>query len=247
MKDEAGGDAIGIDVLPLNGEGSTFQVAVAEGAADLQLLADGEGAFATHNLQLDNALSRSALYGDEVEDVAQVVHLQVGADVALCLGLRERHSPAVEVGGLLIIVVEHLTDDLRVAGVAEGVFDAFEIGVVFVFPTALEGLGVAATALGEAGIAHLAVADEHLSSGSFHGCLHLWTGLSRDALITLAVVIGADIVGRVCLAVSPADEFVVGLGEGEEVMAPLRSFLAALHLCVEPAAADDGRSLQELQ
>ena len=222
-------------------------MAVAEGAADLQLLADGEGTAAAHNLQLDDALSRAALDGDEVEDVAQVVHLQVGADVALCLGLCERHRPAVEIGGLLIVVVEHLTDDLRVAGVAEGVFDAFEIGVVFVFPTALECLGVAATTFGEAGIAHFAVADEHLSSGSFHGSLHLRAGLSRDALITLAVVIGADVVGRVCLAVGPADEFVVRLGESEEVMAPLRSFLAALHLCVEPAAADDGRCLQELQ
>ena len=137
--------------------------------------------------------------------------------------------PAVEVGRLLVVVVEHLGEHLLVVGVAEGrrrsadpafgvgfyaqvagqvfrrrVGNALQIGHVTVFPAGAELLGDAPAALAEAGIADLTVVGEHLATRLTDGLLHMGRGLTRDALIALAVVVGADVEERVVLAVVPS-------------------------------------------
>ena len=68
-------------------------------------------------------------------------------------------------------------------------------------------------------------------------------GGSRDALIALAVVVGADVEDGVVFAVVPSNERVVGFLEGEEIV--LGPLLAMLQLGQQPRAGDDGMSLEE--
>ena len=68
-----------------------------------------------------------------------------------------------------------------------------------------------------------------------------------DALIALAVVVGADVEDGVVLAVVPAYESVVFLDKGEKVVARLSHLAALLHLCQEPRAGDDGMGLEQLE
>ena len=100
----------------------------AEGTSDFQFLANDEGAFGADNLHLDDTLSRPSLDGLKIQDVAEVVDFQVVADITLCLFLCKRYCPTVEISSFLIVVVEHLLDNLRVVCVAERIFDALEIG-----------------------------------------------------------------------------------------------------------------------
>ena len=67
-----------------------------------------------------------------------------------------------------------------------------------------------------------------------------------DTLITLTVVIGADIEDGMILPVVPADDLIVFLDEGEETVAAVFALLALLHLGEEPRTGDDGVGLQEL-
>ena len=59
-------------VALLNLEGGGEQVALAEGATDFQLLADGEGLLRADNLQLPDASALATLQRDEVGDSAEV-------------------------------------------------------------------------------------------------------------------------------------------------------------------------------
>jgi hypothetical protein len=84
LQDETFWQAVLVNSFALNVEGCALEVRWREGSADLQFLADGEGALSAHDLQLDDAIAGTALYGDEVDNVAKV-HLQVLADEFACL------------------------------------------------------------------------------------------------------------------------------------------------------------------
>ena len=105
-----------------------------------------------------------------------------------------------------------------VTGVTIGVVERQKVGLGRVFPAILELLGLTTAALMEAGVADLAVVGEHLSARRCNGLRHLRTAGHRDALVTLAVVIGADIIDGMVLAVVPADDLVVLLDEREETV-----------------------------
>ena len=80
---------------------------LAEGTADLELFADGEGFLRTHNLEFPDAAALASLQGDEVGDEAEIgIELTIDelGEFFLCVF----HRPAIEVGGLLIEVGEHL-------------------------------------------------------------------------------------------------------------------------------------------
>jgi len=59
--------------LVLDVEGGGEEMALAEGATDLEFLADGEGLFRTHNLEFPDAAALAPFEGDEVGDEAEVV------------------------------------------------------------------------------------------------------------------------------------------------------------------------------
>ena len=218
---------------------------LAEGATDLEFLADGERLLRAHDLQLPDAAALAPLQGDEVQDLTEVL-LQLAADEFGELLLGVFHRPTVEVGRLLVVVVEHAREDLLVAGVAVGVVEGDEVGLRRVFPAVLELLGLTATALMEAGVADLVSVGEHLSARRGNGLRHLRTAGHRDALVTLAVVVGADIVDGVVFAVVPADDLIFLLDEREETVAAVLMTAALLHLCQEPGTGDDGVGLEEL-
>ena len=79
-------------------------MAVAQGSAYFQLLADGESLFCTDNLQFADASARTAFHSLHVEDAAEV-HLQFLFEQVLQFLLSQRHLPAVEIGSLLVVVV----------------------------------------------------------------------------------------------------------------------------------------------
>ena len=90
-----------------NVEGGAIQVALAEGATNLEFLADGECLLRTHNLQFPDASALASLQGDELGNGAEIV-LYLLADEIGNLIRSVFYRPAIEVVSLLIVVVEHL-------------------------------------------------------------------------------------------------------------------------------------------
>ena len=226
-------------------EGGGEEMALAEGTADLELLADGERLLRANDLQTPDAAALATVEGDDILDLAEV-DVQLAGD-ELGEGLTGvGHRPTVEVGGLLVVVVEHLREDLLVVGIAVGVVERDEVGLGRVFPAVLELFGLAATAFVEAGIADLSVVGEHLSAGLGDGLCHMGVAGLGDALIALAVVVGTDVEDGMVFAVVPADDLIIFLDEGEEAVVAVLVTLALLHLCQEPGTGDDGVGLEEL-
>ena len=123
---------------------------------------------------------------------------------------------------------------MLVAGVAVRIVETHKIRLGCVFPTILELLRLSATAFREAGIADLVAIGENLSAGGTDGLHHMGVAGLGDTLITLTVVIGADIEDGMILPVVPADDLIVFLDEGEETVAAVFALLALLHLGEEP-------------
>ena len=178
-------------------------------------------------------------------DVAEV-DVEFAADEFGELLLREFHLPTVEIGRLLIEVVEHLRENLFIRRVTPGVVDADEVGLGRVFPAILELLSLATTALVETGVADLVAIGQYLSAGFEDSLFDMGTGGLGDALITLAVVVGTDIEDGVILTIVPADEFIILSREREEAIGTLLMFLALGHLGKEPRTRDDRMGLEEL-
>ena len=166
------------------------------------------------------------------------------------------HFPAVEVRSLLVVVVEHLREDSLVGGVAEsfgggadpavgfgflrqigqcGVRFAVslfgQIGVSGVFPAVLELLEGTAAAFGETGVANLSVGRQYLAAGSGNGLFHNISGCTCNALVALAMVVGAYIETCVVFSVVPANQLFVGLRKGRVVSLGFGDFLILLYLC----------------
>ena len=257
-------------VLLVNHEGRAVQMALAERAANLQFLADGERLLGAHNLQLPDAAALATLQGDEVSNGAQVV-LQLLVDECRQLLGGVFHPPAVELGGLLVVVVEHLREDFLVLRVTESlggganplpgmllvrqvgnavadavVGNGHQVRLANVLPAVLELLGHAAAALAVAGIAYLVLVHQNLTLRGLHGSIHTAVAGLGDALVALAVVVGADVEDLVVLAVVPANELIVLLNEREEAVLPVVQLLTLLHLSQQPRPADDGMGLQQL-
>ena len=56
----------------LNLEGGGEEVGFAEGATDLEFLADGERLLGAHNLEAPDASALAPIQGDEIKDLAKV-------------------------------------------------------------------------------------------------------------------------------------------------------------------------------
>ena len=75
----------------------------------------------------------------------------------------------------------------------------------------------------------------------------MWRAGPCDALIALAVVVGANIKERMVFPVIPFYQLIIFLHKREEVVATLWSRLALEHLGQEPAARYNGMSLEQLR
>ena len=168
-------------------------------------------------------------------------------DAFVDLFLRQLFRPFIEVVRLEVVVVEDLAKYLLITCIAVGVFDGPQVRHLDVLPAVLILVGLSATTLAEARVANLPVVHQDLSSCGIHGFRNLRIACPRDALIALAVVVGTDVEDGVVLAVVPTDAFAFALDEREERRWLPGSFLTTLHLGIEPTAADDGSSLQELE
>ena len=190
--------------------------------------------------------ARTFLDGFKRKDVSDV-NLQTGADEGAEFLLAIFFCPFVEIHGVLVVIVQHLFQDVGVVSVAIGIFYRRKVGVWGVFPTVLVFVGASAAALAKTCVADFAVIGEDLAACGIDGLLYLRGYSSCDALVSLAVVVGTDVEDGVVFAVVPSYQFGVGTCEGEEVMPFECEFLAFLHLGIEPAAADDGGSLEEFE
>ena len=107
-------------------EGRAVEVRLREQVADFQFLAHHERTLRAHHAEARKASAGAALHGFEAQDVAQVLPRTFTHQVShLCL--RELHLPPVKFRGrLVVVVVEHLAEDVLVGGVAEGVGTALD-------------------------------------------------------------------------------------------------------------------------
>ena len=78
-----------------------------QGTTDFQFLADGQCLKTTNDLQLADTAGRSALNGNQVDDIA-IVGLGVGTDEFSQFLLGVANFPTIEIGGLLVVVVQDL-------------------------------------------------------------------------------------------------------------------------------------------
>ena len=234
--DETLGYAVDIHIQPVHHKGAAVEMGLAERAAYLQFLSDDECLAGTLDAEFADASASATLQRFERHNLTEILLLLCADELGQFL-LAVFHLPAVEIGGLLIIVVEHLREHLPVLGVAEGIgrlpdptlkesLVAFllgsqtddithgaEIGFGRVFPTILVLLADAATALAETGIADFAGMADDETTGGADGSICILAQLAGDALVALAMVIGTDIEDGMVFTVIPADNLVLFLDE----------------------------------
>ena len=109
-------------------EGGAIEMSLAQGSANLEFLADGEGLLGSHNLELPDATTLASLQGDEVGN---------GTEIGIELGVDERGKfvggvidrPAIEVVGFLVVVVQHLRQHLLSLVLQKGSFTLTRYGL----------------------------------------------------------------------------------------------------------------------
>ena len=122
------------------------------------------------------------------------------------LVLRIIDLPIVEVDGLLVVVVQHLFQDcLHAAGERfdEGwgtirIVDGTQVIEIDILPAGAEQFGSTTAAFAEACIADFAVGiGQDDTTGGLDGLFDKWRHLTGDALVTLTMIVGTDIVEMV--------------------------------------------------
>ena len=208
---------------------------IRQGTAYLQLFAYGERAFCPDYLQARDTSALATLHGLHCHYAAKIEVKLVVKQFPYFL-LRYLYCPAVEVVCLLVIIVKHLTENLLVGSVAVRAWDRDEVRLVDILPAVAVLFCHAATTLGESCIAYLIARDKNLTLCLPHGLTDTWQSLACYALLTLTMVVGADIEDGVVLTVVPPYQLVVFLHEREEAAARCLLIMAASHLCQEPGA-----------
>ena len=227
---------------------------VAQRTPYFQFLANDELPFRAHDLQPADSSALATLQGFQGNNLSER-HLQSAFYQFEQLLLRIFHRPLEEVGRLLVVVVQHLPQDMLIVCVAEGltilvgcIAHRGEIRFMLIFPAILKLFRLPAAAFAEPGIADFTLVGEYLPAGGLHGLCHMGVAGFRDALIALAVVVGTYIEDGVVLTVVPTHDLVLFFHEREEtvVAACLFSLTAFLHLSQQPRTRDDGMGLEQL-
>ena len=92
---------------------------VAQGTANLQFLSNRKSLLSADDLELAYTTTLATFHCFHVEDGSEV-HLQFLLEELLDFLLAVGYLPAIEVGGLLVVVVEYLGENLLVCRIAEG-------------------------------------------------------------------------------------------------------------------------------
>ena len=108
-----------------------------------------------------------------------------------------------------------------------------------VFPAVLKFFHHAPAALGEAGVADFAAKGQDLPPRCGDGLCHLRRSLFGRALVSLAVVVGADVEKSVVFAVVPTNQAVGCLREGRWKRLAAACGRPLDHLGQQPTAGDD--------
>ncbi len=215
-------------------------MAVRESAAYHQFLAYDAFSLCAGDFQFTDSSGGAAGQWRQAQYAAEIFAKTVGHEAGDFF-LRQCLCPAVEVGSLAVIAVEHLREHSPVGGVAEGfrlaeypadgvffhckvgevsrvyaVAPGLEIGARSVIPACLEDFEDSAAAFREAGVAELAVEGEDHAAGVGHGSGGHRGRDTADALIALAVVVGADVEIEMVFAVPVSDERGAGI-QGSDI------------------------------
>lgn len=231
--------------LLLDIKGRTQEMSLTESTTYLKLLAYRECLLGTYYLKFPDTAALASLHRDEVGDGAEIV-LKLTVDKLRELLLGILNSPTIEIYRLLIIVIQHLREDILVAGVTIRVMEGYQIRLRGVLPAVLELLGLTSTTFREPCIADLVAIGKDLSASLADGLFHGRTRLFGDALIALTVVIGTDIKDGMVFTVVPTDKFIVLLDKREECPSAIVELLTFLHLRQKPGTGYYGMSLKEL-
>ena len=275
VEDEPAGNAV-VQILLVDHECRTEQVGAAQHTAYFQLLSDDERLLCADDFQPADMSAPSALYRDEVEDAAkvrfQIFRDESGQFVLRIFHaptVEVRRLPVVVVQHLAeYFFVFRVAERRRVAPyplfrlffpgkvrqcrtdarqvLRRNVSDAGQVRQMLVFPTVFELFGRSATAFRETCVADVIPRREDLAACGFDGFHHGLVAGSRDALIALAMVVGAYVEYRMVFAVVPTDQLPVAFAEREESPVVVAQLFAFFYLGIEPAPADDGRCFQEL-
>lgn len=97
----------------------TVEVGVGEETANCEFFPHNNPAFRAYDEKFAYAGGGTSDERAEVDDVTEVLTETVG-DKGGCFLLRKLNCPAVEVGSLTVVAVEHLGEDTAVGGVAKG-------------------------------------------------------------------------------------------------------------------------------
>ena len=229
-----------------------------EGLADEEFLANHHSAAGAYDLEILYSARSATLERDEFEDSAYLessLLLEQGRDLVL----RESDCPAIEVIGLLVVVVQDEFQHFAVGGVAIWIFDRLQIVIVLILPTGVERLGDTATALRKTRVADVAfTVKQHLSPRLFNRLCHKWRDLTCDALITLAVIVGTDIIESVLVMIPPFHDNIRRRNIGKQLFIGLGIYiinnimlwglmLGVLNLPQHPLTRDDSMGLDELK
>ena len=93
---------------------------------------------------------------------------------------------------------------VRKGDIGRAVSDCLKIRIILLFPAIAEFLGNSATAFGKTGIAYFSSFSQYLAAGRTDSFRNIGTGSLGDALIPLAMIIGAYIEDGVFFAVVPS-------------------------------------------
>src|SRR5262245_52368252 len=228
---ERGGRAA-VHSLAIDHKGRAVKVRRRERAADFKLLANDHRFALAHNAQTDDSPRSASLDGFELMNRAER-DAELRPQQLPQLVLRYRHAPPVKISGLLIEIGQNLSEDDRVRRVAERgrriANPALGVGLVgqrqvesgwklfavirdgqvrkaLVLPGRVVALGHPAARFCITRVAQLIVESENLPERSANRLVYPRRGRFRDALITLAMVVGADVEIGVALLVVPADQ-----------------------------------------
>ena len=204
--------------------------------------------------QLRYAAAFATLHWYQVDYLAKI-HLEFpGYQLGEFL-LPIAYFPAIEIIGFLIIVVEHLSQHAGVICIAKSlwlgkypfsglflsskvwqslacvmVVHGLEVRLLRILPAIKILLCHTTTALGETGVTYFPLIHQYLSASLPDRFPYLGGSGFSDTLISLAMVIRANIEKRMVFTVIPTNQRVIPLDKREKVITLTRVLAPALHL-----------------
>jgi len=208
------------------------EVRFRQGAPYLELFAYRHHSVGADDLQADDAPRRSTLEWFEADDLAEI-DAGTFANQIRKFFLRINDFPTKEIGRFLIVIVQHLLQNMGIVRVAKcrrrtanpfvGIFFDGEIGqdkrriqrigfplqvgIGYRFPHVFERFHCSATTFRKAGIANRSVIHERFAARFFNHGFYQGRRFFGNSLIALTMIVGAYVEVKMIFAVVPANEF----------------------------------------